>query len=219
MTYENIRLVNHIIFDLDGTLIDSSYGVAEAVNYALATVGERPRSHDKIARFIGYPLEEMFKTFTDAPADKLNAAFQVRARHSVVASAVALPGVGELLPRLHSAGYRMAIATTKFKIHTEGIIRKLGWEDYFAALVSGDEVARVKPAPDALELTLRRLGAEPDDTVMIGDTINDIIAARAAGITKIIAVESPFGADKIATYEPDLMITRFADLEEVFGLS
>ncbi|MDD4050288.1 MAG: HAD family hydrolase [candidate division Zixibacteria bacterium] len=218
MTNENIRMVRHIIFDLDGTLIDSSLGVADAANYALTVMGENPRSLEEIARFIGYPLEEMFKTFTDAPPDKLNAAFQVRARHSVVASATALPGVASLLPGLQAAGYRLAIATTKFKIHTEGIVRKLGWDAYFAALASGDEVARVKPAPDIIELALRRLGADPDDTVMIGDTINDIIAARAAGIAKIIAVQSPFGADNIAAYKPDLMIARFSDLKKVFNL-
>lgn len=218
MTNENIGPVKHIIFDLDGTLIDSSLGVAEAANYALTAAGEKPRSLEEIARFIGYPLEDMFKTFTDAPPDTLTAAFQVRARHTVVASATALPGVEALLPRLQAAGYKLAVATTKYKVHTEGIIRKLGWEAYFAALVSGDEVARVKPAPDIIELALRRLQACPDDTVMIGDTINDIIAARAAGITRIIAVKSPFGADNIAAYKPDLMIARFSDLREVFNL-
>ncbi len=218
MTHEDIRLVKHIIFDLDGTLIDSSLGVAEAANYALTIMGEKPRSLEEIARFIGYPLDDMFKTFTDAPPDKLNAAFQIRARHSVIASAIALPGVPTLLPRLQAAGYRLAVATTKFKIHTKGIVRKLGWEAYFAALASGDEVARVKPAPDIIELALRRLRADPNETIMIGDTINDIIAARAAGIRRIIAVRSPFGADNIAAYKPDLMIARFSDLTEVFDL-
>ncbi len=219
MTIEGIRQSKHIIFDLDGTLVDSSPGVVEAVNYALTMAEQRPRTYQEIARFIGYPLEEMFEAFTGAPSERLNEAFQLQARLTMAASTTALPGVDMLLPRFLTAGYRLAVATTKYKVHTEGIVRKLGWESYFTALASGDEVGRVKPAPDIVELALKRLNADPGDTVMIGDTINDIIAARAAGITRIIAVQSPFGNDNIAAYKPDLMITEFADLTEVFKLS
>jgi HAD superfamily hydrolase (TIGR01509 family) len=218
MTTDTIRTSKHVIFDLDGTLVDSSHGVVEATNYALAKTGHPARGHDEIARFIGYPLEQMFAAFTGAPSDRLNALFQEQARLTMVGLTTALPGVDSLLPRFRAAGYRTAIATTKYKVHTEGIVRHLGWNGLFDALASGDEVPRVKPAPDIVELALKRLGANPADTVMIGDTINDIIAARAAGITRIIAIQSPFGDDNIAALKPDLMIARFADLAEVFGL-
>lgn len=209
--------VRNIIFDLDGTLIDSSAGVAEAVNFALTSLGQKPRTIQEIARFIGYPLDEMFPVFTDAPVEALKAAFQIRARESVVASAQPLDGVEALLPRIRAGGYRMAIATTKFSHHTEGIVCKFGWQTYFDALASGDEVRHVKPAPDIVRLALRRLGASPDETVVIGDTVNDVKAARAAGL-RIIAIKSPFGADEIHRFPPDLMLESFADLAQVIKM-
>ncbi len=209
--------VRNIIFDLDGTLIDSSAGVIEATNYALTELGEPPRRPDEIVRFIGYPLEEMFAAFTDTPIEQLSAKFQERARTSVAASARALPGADEILRLLHQARYRLAIATTKFTVHTEAIIRKMNWTQCISVTASGDEVSRVKPQPDLILLAIKRLGAGPDDTVMVGDTVNDILAARAAGIP-VIAIRSPFRNDDLSLYRPNLLLPKFTDLKTVFNL-
>lgn len=209
--------VTNIIFDLDGTLIDSSAGVAEAVNFALTSLGEQPRSSEEIKRYIGYPLEEMFGAFSRTAPARLQDAFWEKARYSVVAATEPLPGVEELLPLFCRAGFRLAIATTKFSLHTEGIVNKLGWGKYFTALASGDEVARVKPAPDLVRLALSRMKAKAEDSVMIGDTINDILSARSAGV-RVIAVRSPFGRNNLADCAPDLLIDSFSNLRKVFAI-
>ncbi|MCP4568576.1 MAG: HAD family hydrolase [FCB group bacterium] len=212
-----LACIKNIIFDLDGTLIDSSEGVIEATNYALTSLGQKPRLPEEIKRFIGYPLDIMFPSFCDAPIAELKAAFQRNARESMIASSVPLPGVNKVLPLFPAKGLTMAIATTKFSIHTTGIVEKLGWGKYFAALVSGDEVKRVKPAPDIVELALARLEGNTADSIMIGDTVNDIKAAHAAGI-KAIAIRSPFGNDDFGASEPDFILERFSDLKQLFGL-
>jgi len=209
--------IAYIIFDLDGTLIDSSRGVIEATNYALESLGEKPRSDEEIVRFIGYPLDDMFPSFCRAPLDELKRAFQVKAKTSIVSSVKPLAGVNETLPLLHRAGYTLGIATTKFSIHTAGAIEKCGWSRYFKVLASGDEVARVKPAPDIIQLAMERLKADPDRTIMVGDTVNDIIAAREAGI-RVIAIKSPFGSDEFASHNPDLILDSIVDLKGVFNL-
>ena len=210
--------IKYIIFDLDGTLIDSSTGVIAATNFALESLGQKPRSDAEIKRFIGHPLDEMFPAFCDAPLKDLKAKFQEKAKDTVVASARALPGVVETLPKIHAAGYKLAIATTKFSNHTLGTIEKMGWGGYFSALTSGDEVKRVKPAPDIVLLALERLGADPERTVMVGDTVNDIKAAHEAGV-KAIAIKSPFGEDDVSRYNPEMMIGSFIDLLRVFSIS
>ncbi len=206
-----------IIFDLDGTLIDSSKGVIEATNYALTELGEPPRDPDEIIRYIGYPLDDMFAAFTDLPAGRLAAKFQERAKKTVVASAVALPDVDETIRLLYQARFRMGIATTKYDYHTDAIIEKMNWKEYFAATASGNEVQNVKPYPDLILLAMKRLGGTPEKTIMVGDTVNDIHSARAAGIP-IIAVKSDFGNDDLRAYRPNLLLPRFTDLKTVFNL-
>ena len=105
----------------------------------------------------------------------------------------------------------------KKEIHTNGIVSRFNWNEYFAVLASGDEVERVKPAPDLIRLALERLGAGIDDTVMIGDTMNDILAARTAGI-KTIAIKSPFGKDDLEKHNPELILDDISKLPAVFGL-
>lgn len=205
-----MKTIKNLIFDLDGTLIDSSEGIIDAVNFALNQTGQPTRSPEEIKRYIGAPLEQMFRDFTDFPFDELNRQFRVRADTSVVAAAVPLDGVNGILEMLHLAGYRMALATTKVRRNIDGIIDKLGWENYFPVAVGGDEVPKVKPAPDAFNIVLDQLRASPDDSIVVGDTMNDIVAAKAVPI-RVIAVSSPFaGREDVIKSKPDYFIRNIA---------
>lgn len=207
--------IRSIIFDLDGTLIDSSDGVVEAVNYALRQVGKAPFPAEVIKTYIGYPLETMFADLTDAPVSELRHHFQVRAAHTVVSSTIMLHDVAATLAYLKQRGYRMAIATTKIRFHVDAIITKFDWQDLFLAAVGGDEVPRVKPDPDALLLALSRMGSRPEETIMVGDTVNDILAAQAVPML-VAGVRSPYGgADRLRAANPDYLIDGLPGLTEV----
>ncbi|UCD95420.1 MAG: HAD family hydrolase, partial [Candidatus Zixiibacteriota bacterium] len=156
MKFNGIR---NVIFDLDGTLIDSSEGVAEATNYALTSIGEPVRAKDEIRRFIGYPLEEMFRAFSNKSYTKFWGYFQSKARDSVVASARPLSGADEVLRELHKRGYRLGIATTKIRIHIEKILAKHDWSKLVEAYVGADDVSRVKPDPEIFIRLKKLLGA------------------------------------------------------------
>lgn len=207
--------VRNIIFDLDGTLIDSSDGVVEAVNYSLRQMGEAEQPPHVIKSFIGYPLSQMYPTFTDAPVVDLYRHFQVKAAHTVVASTRVLPQVESVLSQLRQRGYRMGIASTKVKRHIDGIIEKFGWQKHIAAYAGGDEVTKVKPNPEILKLTLDRMHARPEESVTIGDTINDVLAARAVPMT-VIAVASPYGGnERVLQASPDHFIESITDIFEL----
>jgi HAD superfamily hydrolase (TIGR01509 family) len=153
----------------------------------------------------------MYPHFSDAPLDKLLGHFRDKAVETIVVSTSPLPDVEEVLSLLRAEGFRMAIATTKIRMHLDGILVKLGWESTFSATVGGDEVTKVKPAPEALELVLKRLQARADESLMIGDTINDVLAARAVPM-EVVAVASPYGIESDLMAGSDHHIKSIADL-------
>lgn len=206
----------NLIFDLDGTLIDSSRGVIISTNYALTSIGEKVRKPDEIKKFIGYPLEEMFNNFSDKSYSEFWNYFQEKAREAVVASATPIGRSGEVLKELYNRGYRIGIGTTKIRIHIKKILDKLNWRKYISAYVGADDVTNVKPAPEAFIKTMSLMGADISNSVVIGDTINDILAARAAGIPAI-AVKSVFGGDeKLIGSNPDRLIDNLGELLDIF---
>ena len=202
----------NLIFDLDGTLIDSSEGVVESVNYALEQFSLPHQPPERIKKFIGCPLSMMFADFTDHPYDELLGHFRKRAETAVVQSARPLPGVDNTLKLLHQDGYTMGIATTKIRSQLDAVIKRLGWSDFFRAVSGGDEVANVKPAPDIFLLTLERMKINSERSIVIGDTSNDVLGARSAGL-KVIAVPSDCGdPEQLKQSAPDYYLKQFDQL-------
>ena len=201
-----------LIFDLDGTLIDSSSGVAEAVNYSLRMTGQAERPVDEISRYIGFPLRHMYAEFGVGPFDLLYHHFQDRAADTVIAASQPLPGADAVVKELYAKRYSMAIATTKVRRHVDQIVAKLGWADYFDALVGGDDVASPKPDPACFRLAIARLNASCEESLVIGDTINDVLAARRHSLP-VVAVKSPYGGnDTLLASSPDYVIDKIAEL-------
>ncbi len=206
----------NLIFDLDGTLIDSSEGVIISANYALTSIGEKVRKPNEIKKFIGYPLEEMFNSFSDKSYPEFWHYFQEKAREAVVASTIPIGRSGEVLKELYNRNYRIGIGTTKIRIHIEKILDKLNWRQYIIAYVGSDDVTAVKPAPDAFIKTMALMDADSSDSIVIGDTVNDILAARAAGIPAI-AVKSIFGGEKkLKGSNPERLIDSLEELLDIF---
>jgi len=210
----NLKIDNikNLIFDLDGTLIDSSKGVVKATNYALNRINEPIRSDEEITEFIGYPLEEMFLSFSDKSYREFREFFQEKAKEAVVAETEPLDGVEQVLRQLLDRGYRMAIGTTKISIHIEKILAKFRWEDIFVAYIGSDNVSRVKPDPEIFIKALNLLNSNKENTLVIGDTVNDIYAARGASLPSI-GIRSPYNSrDKLETSNPDIIIDNINEL-------
>lgn len=211
--------IKNIIFDLDGTLIDSSDGVVDAVNYSLVQMGEPSQPAERIKPFIGFPLSQMYLEFTDRPVKELYRHFQKRAAETIVPATSILNGVDDLLPKLQKNGFIMAIATTKIRSHVDGIIKKFGWGDYFQAIVGGDEVKKVKPDPGAFCLALERLGARAENSLVVGDTVVDVMAAKAVPM-KVAVVPCPYGGHKnVIDARPDFVLDSIMHLTELLKKS
>ncbi len=207
-----MKPIRCLIFDLDGTLIDSSRGVVEAVNYSLRELNQPEQSAERISRYIGFPLSVMYPDFTDQPFERLYPLFQKKAAETIVASAEPLDGAEETLRDLHSCGIRMAVVTTKIRAHVDGILAKMDWKSFFEVSVGGNEVARVKPEPDAFHVALKKLSAAPENCAAVGDTINDVLAAQAVPM-RVVAVHSPYGGrEELEASAPDYLVESIGEI-------
>ncbi len=179
-----------VLLDLDGTLLDSAPDLAAAANAMLAELGLPARDPAVIATYIGQGIPRLVeRTLTGALAgaadpDLLARALPIYERHYARESGrrtVAYPGVVEGLRALAAAGLPLAVITNKAERFTVDLLQRTGLAAFFGVLVCGDTVARRKPAPEPVLAACARLGVAPADALMIGDSANDVAAARAAG--------------------------------------
>jgi phosphoglycolate phosphatase len=173
------------LLDLDGTLVDSSDGVVRAFHAAQSAHGEPPADVERIRRAIGYPFAETVATLSLVPFDEFFPHFRREAMATMHLHSRLLPGARELLERLRRSGRVCALVTSKRSDNAGRILAHLGVDSYFATIVGDESVARPKPDPGPVLAALERLGAAPEEALMVGDTQNDIRAARAAGVPVI----------------------------------
>ena len=193
-----------LVFDFDYTLVDSSAGAIECANYALAGLGLPKADPEVVRRTIGLSLPETLKRLAgEVPAEtveKFERLFLHRAGEVIIGTSVMLDGVEPALRRLHADGWRLGIASTKWRARIEGILDKFGMLDLFEVIVGGDEVKVHKPDPEALHEAARRLGIEPQKMLYIGDSHIDAEGARRAGAGFVAVLSGTTPADVFAGY-------------------
>lgn len=186
-----------VTFDLDGTLLDTIADLAEGCRLMLADLGEPPRTQAEVHSFVGKGmavLVERCLTHGQPPtAEKLQAGIEAFKRHYAEVNgclAQVYPGVIEGLQAWQASGIKMGVVTNKPGMFTEALLERMGLIDYFDVIVSGDTTAHKKPHPEPILHACRILGVRPDRNLHIGDSLNDIHAAHAAGC---LAYAVPYG--------------------------
>ncbi len=180
-----------VLFDLDGTLVDSAPDIATALNRVLGTAGLAPFGLPEVTRMIGDGAKVLLEralaarssSFDPALLSAFLAAEEVHQAHATRA----FQGIPEVLEELAAAGFRLAVCTNKPVEPARSLLRSLGLFERFAAVGGGDSFRVRKPDPGHLLATLRLAGGDGGRAVMIGDHHNDIAAARGAGIPAIFA--------------------------------
>ena len=183
-----------IVFDLDGTLIDSAPDVCRALNRTLVPFGRRAHSIGETKGYLGQGarvlMEKSLEKTGDVPEagiiDELTQAFlEDYAAHPVVDSTV-FPGVFEALTELRSEGAKLAICTNKPSITTNPVMDIFKLDSYFDVIVCGDQVVRRKPDGAHIRDTVEAVNGDIKKAIMIGDSENDIYAAQDIGIPSIV---------------------------------
>ena len=177
-----------VTFDLDGTLLDTIADLAEACRLMLDEVGAPPRSQAEVHSFVGKGmavLVERCLTHEQPPSDaQLHAAIESFKKHYSTVNGKfcqVYEGVIDGLDAWKASGLKMGVVTNKPGMFTEQLLDRMGLADYFDVVVSGDTTAHKKPHPEPVLHACRLFNVRPDRNLHIGDSENDILAARAAG--------------------------------------
>jgi len=199
-----------LVFDLDGTLIDSAPDLAQAVNALLADLGKPPLAETAIRPMIGdgsrlLLARALAASGIEGPADAFQR-FMVHYLAFVADKTRVYPDVPETLAALQARGHPLGVCTNKPFAPTERVLEAFGLARFFGAVIGGDSLPQRKPEPEPLLATIAKLGG--GSAAMIGDGVNDMLCARAANVPGIL-IPSDYG---LPADEADLKIARFADL-------
>lgn len=207
-----------VIFDLDGTLIDTAPDLIDSLNHAIAIRGLAPLSYEDFTHIVGHGARAMIvRAFShrqvplaDSEIDALQARFIDHYVDNMPGKSLPYPGLVAALDRLEAAGYALAVCTNKMEGPARRLLEGLGLADRFAAITGGDSFAVRKPEAGHILGTIERAGTQ-GRALMVGDSLNDILAARNAGIP---ALGVPFGYSDVpvASLEPDHVIDHFDEL-------
>ncbi len=172
-----------LIFDLDGTLVDSRLDLANAVNRVLVDLGRAALPVEQIVTFIGHGVARLLERALGG-TDQVEDALLLFDRHygrSLLDHTRPYPGIDALVRNL-SAGQTLAVATNKPGKWARDIVAGLGWSEAIPYVVGGGDVERLKPAPDMVELLLDESGSSPTGAVIVGDMEVDVELGRASGL-------------------------------------
>ena len=210
--------VRALIFDLDGTLIDSKLDLIHSVNAMLREMRRPELATETISGYIGHGAPQLAARAMGGTAteEELKHALQFFLGYyedHKMDNTCAYPGVGETLERL--GHLPMAVLTNKPARISVRILKALGLEKYFRAIYGGNSFESKKPDPFGAVTILREFGLTPGESMIVGDSEVDVQTARNAG-TLAAAVNYGFGVHDRAAHPADIYLERFTDLAEIF---
>ena len=209
-----------LIFDLDGTLIDSRLDLAHAVNATRAQARRGPLPHEQIFSFVGNgaPVLIQRSMGPDATEEEVRNALEFFLdyyRHHALDYTVLYPGVLESLERFHEAGAKLAILTNKPVKISRRIMQGLGVGQYFFQIYGGNSFDHKKPHRIGVDTLRTEAGATSDETWMVGDSYVDVQTARNAGVASC-GVTYGFQPETFREFPPDVLVDRLEDFAERF---
>jgi pyrophosphatase PpaX len=203
-----------VLFDLDGTLIDSIQLILDSARHAFAGYDGRVPTDDEWLAGLGIPLVTCFRPFArdEEEVQALVARYRVHQRAHHDRLTVAYPGVVETVRALHERGHPMALVTSKNDELAWRALRHVGLDAYIPVAITCDSCSRHKPEPEPVEVALRRLGYPASEAVFVGDSVHDIASGNAAGVVTVAALWGPFTHQTLAAAGPTETLPRIEEL-------
>lgn len=215
--------IRAVLFDLDGTLIDSIPDLAGAVNRLLAAEGREALPADEVKVMVGDGagtlVTRAFNARGGMPGPEVGpylARFLADYEPRAAELTRPWPGVEAALAALKAKGLKLAVCTNKPSGATAEVLDKLGLAPFFDVVVGGDDAPALKPDPLHVHACLERLGVSAAEAVLVGDSINDVLAAKAAGVPTIV-VSFGYCRGPVSDLGADMVIDHFDELAVAVG--
>jgi phosphoglycolate phosphatase len=205
-----------LIFDLDGTLVDSRLDLANAVNAMRVHMGMEPLANERVYTYVGNGAPVLIRRAlgeraTERQVQEALEYFLEFYREHDLDHTVLYPGVKESLDRLHDAGKKMAVLTNKPVAMSRAIVEGLGTGRYFFRVYGGNSFEFKKPDPIGIRTLMEECRATTEATLMIGDSAVDVHTARNAGV-RCCGVTYGFQPETLADPAPDLLVDRMEQM-------
>ncbi|MGB0205064.1 MAG: phosphoglycolate phosphatase [Neptuniibacter sp.] len=216
---ENPKLV---LFDLDGTLVDSVPDLADAVDRMLLSMEKQPAGVDKVRQWVGNGAAVLVRraltgkmestAVDDAEFESAYKLFLQYYGEKTAENSCLYEGVEDCLQSLKEQSIKMGLVTNKPIQFTRSMLSGFALDTYFDVVIGGDSLPQKKPSPEPLLEAMKSCSSSPQETLMVGDSKSDIGAARAAGCPVVCV---PYGynhGEDIANYNPDMIVDSLAEL-------
>ena len=206
--------IRTVLFDLDGTLIDSVRLILDSYHHTFAAHGLPPRTDDEWLAGVGTPLNAQFAAWGH-DADTIQALIATYREYNLKhhdRMVTVYPGVVDVVRTLKEEGVATGLVTSKNRTGAVRGLTLVRLEALMDVLVCSDEVENPKPHPEPVEKAVRLLDADPEATVYVGDSIHDMHSGRAAGVRTAAVLWGPFGRSHLEGARPDYWLERPEDL-------
>jgi pyrophosphatase PpaX len=208
-----------VLFDLDGTLVDTVPFILASVRHAFDGYGRCPTDAEWISG-IGTPLRTQLASFALRPDDVEPLLQRYRAfwlsEHDRMTRC--FPRAAEVVAELAARGHPLAVVTAKVEEGARRTLRHTGLDAHMGAVIGADSCARAKPDPEPVLLALSRLGREPEDAILVGDSPHDLVAGRRAGVRTVAALWGACTAEALRTAEPDHVLDDVGELPALVAM-
>jgi len=209
--------INTILFDLDGTLIDTNELIISTYLHTLEKYYPGKYTREDVLPFLGPTLHEVFGKMDPERVEEMVLEYRTYNLANHDALVKEFVGVMETIETLKKKGYKLAIVTTKREDVAFKGLRLMKLDSFFDVMIAYDHVKKVKPDPEPIFLALDKLGSKPEEALMVGDNFHDVLAGKNAGTKTAGVAWSIKGREYLAKYEPDFMLENMTDLLTILG--
>lgn len=207
-----------ILFDFDGTVMNTNEVILRSWQHTFQTIENRQEDEAKIIETFGEPLEvTMRKFFPDMPVDEAVEIYRSYHRDNFGDLITVFPGMKELLAEVKRRGYKTGLVTSRLLHTTKQGLEKYELEEYFDVVVTADDTKKHKPDPEPINIALAKLHSAPETSIMLGDTMFDLLCAKNAGVASVLVSWSLAlqAGDDFGEAAPDHIIEKAEDLLEL----